>query len=485
MPLITDTQPGSDSSSESPRLLLEHHRQWLAVRAIADDIAAERGYASETSREALADLGFESYQRRVPCLVIPRFTTAGLNGDYQIHPDRPRQRRRDGKERLIKYETRSGSTARIDVHPRAVPILRDPGVMLLINEATTKGDAALGAGFHSLNVAGVFGWRGKNPYGGTCTIGDFDDVALNGRRLVPIVDSDGRDNPMVLSAASRLKKMLERRGAHVMVIVLPPGPEGCKQGLDDFRFAGGDLAALIAEAETTPSGIYVAASKRYAVNDIGNAQRFAAQHGHDVRFAWIEETGSWHAWTGTHWSRGAYETVQERAKRTMEALWGEAGAEPDPDHQAELKQHAHKSNHRYPITSMLTLARSDSRIATRLDRFDRDSDLLNVANGVLDLRTGELRPHHRNDLLTMIAPVSYDPNAPCPKFRAFLTRIFDGDSELIEYVKRALGYSLTGDTGARKLFIAEGGGANGKSTLFNLVADVLGDYGDRRGEAAG
>ncbi len=160
----------------------------------------------------------------------------------------------------------------------------------------------------------------------------------------------------------------------------------------------------------------------------------------------------------------------------MEALWAEAEAEPDPARQAELKKHAHQSNHRYPIASMLNLARSDPRIATRLDRFDRDPDVLNVANGALDLRTGDLRPHDRSDLLTKVAPVTYDANAQAPTFLAFLDRIFAGDAELIEFLQRALGYSLTGHTGARKLFIAEGDGANGKSTLFNLIADVLGDY---------
>ena len=148
------------------RPLLDHHRQWLAVRAITEDVATERGYYSETSRDALAARGFKPYQCRVPCLVIPRFTTAGLNGDFQIRPDHPREQRRNDKARTNKYETRTGSTAMLDVHPRTVPILRDPSVPLLINEAPAKGDAALGAGFHSLNVAGVFGWRGKNPSGG-------------------------------------------------------------------------------------------------------------------------------------------------------------------------------------------------------------------------------------------------------------------------------------------------------------------------------
>ena len=214
-----------------------------------------------------------------------------------------------------------------------------------------------------------------------------------------------------------LKAMLERRGARVMVIVLPPGPEGSKQGLDDFRFAGGDLAALIAEAEETPSGILVAGSE--AIRHERHRQRRSALPPTMARMC--ASPGSRRTDRGTPGPgpigpAATTRRVQERAKQTMEALWTEAEAEPDPERQAELKKHAHKSNHRYPIASMLTLARSDSRIATRLDRFDRDPDLLNVANGVLDLRTGELRPHRpRRSAHARLRrlPMTRTPNARC------------------------------------------------------------------------
>ncbi len=94
----------------------------------------------------------------------------------------------------------------------------------------------------------------------------------------------------------------------------------------------------------------------------------------------------------------------------------------------------------------------------------------------MDLRTGELRPHDREDLITKLAPVSYDSEAKCETWRAFLDKIMDGNTDLIEYLKRAVGYSLTGDTTEQCLFILHGSGANGKSTFVETIHTLLGDY---------
>jgi putative DNA primase/helicase len=101
---------------------------------------------------------------------------------------------------------------------------------------------------------------------------------------------------------------------------------------------------------------------------------------------------------------------------------------------------------------------------------------LNVQNGTLDLRSGALHPHDRADLITRLAAVDYDPDAPAPAWHAFLERILGGDPELIAFVQRALGYALTGDTREQVLFILHGSGANGKSTLLEAVGGVMGDY---------
>src|SRR5206468_11054248 len=124
-----------------------------------------------------------------------------------------------------------------------------------------------------------------------------------------------------------------------------------------------------------------------------------------------------------------------------------------------------------------SLARSEPGIPVTPDELDRDPWLFNVRNGTLNLRTGNLRPHRREDLITKLAPVAYDLAAKCPRWDRFLNQIFAGDRALITFLKRAVGYSLTGTAHERVIFFLFGDGQNGKSTLVETVRGVSGDYG--------
>jgi putative DNA primase/helicase len=125
---------------------------------------------------------------------------------------------------------------------------------------------------------------------------------------------------------------------------------------------------------------------------------------------------------------------------------------------------------------MIALAKSEPGIPVTPQQLDADPWVLNLSNGTLDLHTGQLREHRREDLLTKLAPIAYDPEAQCPLWEAFLTRIFAGDGELIRFVQKALGYSLTGATQEQCFFILYGTGANGKTTLLQTVSALLKDY---------
>jgi putative DNA primase/helicase len=105
-----------------------------------------------------------------------------------------------------------------------------------------------------------------------------------------------------------------------------------------------------------------------------------------------------------------------------------------------------------------------------------EAALLAAENGTIDLKTGKLREHNRNDMITKITPIKYDPDAKAPIWESFLESIFCGDKELISFIQRAVGYSLTGSTAEQCFFMCHGTGSNGKSTLFNVLSDILGDY---------
>jgi len=187
--------------------------------------------------------------------------------------------------------------------------------------------------------------------------------------------------------------------------------------------------------------------------------------------------------------RRAAETVREyrkQAERLLKEKTEAAEKETDLKKKAELTEEvkaaetvvkfARQSENRTRLESMIALTQVQPGIPATPEDFDSDPFLLTVANGTLDLRTGKLREHKREDLITKLAPVEYDPAATCPRWEAFLREVMDGDEEMIRYLQKAVGYSLTGDTGEQVLFFLYGTGANGKSVFLNVIQELLGDY---------
>ena len=111
---------------------------------------------------------------------------------------------------------------------------------------------------------------------------------------------------------------------------------------------------------------------------------------------------------------------------------------------------------------MLSLAAKLSGVPVRESDLDQDPWLFNVLNGTLDLRTGTLRTHAREDLITNLSETEYDANAVCPRWERFLQEIFQNDVDIMGFVKRMAGYMLTGDTREECLFVLVGKGQNGK-----------------------
>jgi putative DNA primase/helicase len=162
-------------------------------------------------------------------------------------------------------------------------------------------------------------------------------------------------------------------------------------------------------------------------------------------------------------------------KATARGIYAEAADEDDDDRRRELAKHAKSSESAKRIADALRLAQTEPGIPVLPEGLDRDLWLLNVENGTLDLRTGKLGDHRRENLITKLAPVEYDPDALAPRFAAFLRQVFD-DEDVIAFVRRFAGYSLTGSTEERALAILYGLGKNGKSTLVELLKQAAGDY---------
>lgn len=210
-------------------------------------------------------------------------------------------------------------------------------------------------------------------------------------------------------------------------------------------------------------------------NDTGNAERLVALHGVDVRHC-----GNWHrwlVWDGSRWALDELNRVQRLAKSVTTQLAMEAESlELDPDRAAEILKFALRSGSRGAREAMIALAGAEDGISISHERLDAQSRLLTCANGTLDLRTGDLRAHRRVDLLTKMTPVAFDPRAECPRWLAFLNTIMGGNTELVSFLQRAVGYSLTGEVSEQVLFFLYGSGSNGKSTFTRIIQEVLGEH---------
>jgi putative DNA primase/helicase len=210
---------------------------------------------------------------------------------------------------------------------------------------------------------------------------------------------------------------------------------------------------------------------RFNLTELGNSERLIAHYGETIRYCY--PWGKWLVWTGTRWERDDAGRVHQLAKATVRDIYQEAAASEDEERRKALARHATRSESEAKIRAMLELAKSEVPISP--DELDCDPWLLNVKNGTVDLRTGALRPHRREDLLTKMAPVEYAPGAEAPTWAEFLDRVLPS-KDLREFVRRSAGYSTTGDTREQCLFINHGTGANGKSTFQEALGAALGDY---------
>jgi putative DNA primase/helicase len=199
-----------------------------------------------------------------------------------------------------------------------------------------------------------------------------------------------------------------------------------------------------------------------AFSDEALALQFANRHAGDLRF--VAAWNKWLVWNGQHWQ--FEETL--RAWDFAREICREAAA------QCNHRKTAGAIASAKTVYAVERLARSDRRLAATIDQWDADPWQLNTPQGVVDLTTGQARPHIPEDYQTKITAVG--PRGDCPRFLAFLDRIAGGDSELVAYIRRVLGYGLTGLTREHALFFGYGTGANGKSVLLSTVAGILGEY---------
>lgn len=243
---------------------------------------------------------------------------------------------------------------------------------------------------------------------------------------------------------------------------------------------GGPKVAEQADAEKTQHDRAPQLSG-FPLNDLGNANRLIVQHaaGAAAKLRYILGIG-WHVWDGRRYKAdpetiGARKLAYETARAMLVQASDIKASTPAQEKTriASIK-FAVGSGNNNRLSAMLTLA--EPFLAADSDDFDRNPLILNCLNGTLDLQTGELRPHAPTDMLTKLSGASYDPEAQCPIWEKFISEIFDGDQNVIDFAQRMIGYTLTGDTSEHIVLILHGLGSNGKSVLIETLSAVMGEY---------
>jgi len=209
--------------------------------------------------------------------------------------------------------------------------------------------------------------------------------------------------------------------------------------------------------------------------DSGNAQRLVNLHGD--RIIYVEETETWHVWTGKVWRADNRElTLVELGKDTADHMIRDAARINSTGPKDSLLVWARKSLNRSRIHNAIELARSIPEVRTSVEQLDREPWLLNVQNGTLNLKTGELRPHRKDDYLTHILGIEYNPDAQAPRWEQFIEEITEGNENLAKVLQYVVGSALAGVQRDHKLVLFYGDGANGKTTFLETIQKLLGPY---------
>ncbi|MGA4215010.1 phage/plasmid primase, P4 family, partial [Ralstonia nicotianae] len=269
--------------------------------------------------------------------------------------------------------------------------------------------------------------------------------------------------------ADRASQAILQAGALLVAILLPPDDKAegwdAADAIEEGFDVGGYLAAgarvpVVPEVDDTVSAD-VLEGVDWETED-GLATAFTRRYGDDWRYCSL--WGKWLVWTGVRWNPDQLLYVTHLSRGICRAASCKAET---PRQKAKLASSS-------TIASVEKIARSDPKHAATADEWDADVWALNTPGGVVDLRTGNLRAHRREDRMTKVTTAT--PKGDCPTWRQFLSEVTGGDVELQAYLQRMAGYALTGSTQEHALFFLYGTGANGKSVFVNTLATILGDY---------
>ena len=295
---------------------------------------------------------------------------------------------------------------------------------------------------------------------------------LRGLDVVIFADNDEAGVKFAHGVAAKLKDST----VSVKVVEFPELPK--KGDVTDY-LKSHSKEELLAKVEASSIFVLPQDVRQFDLSEFGNGERFAYYS--NGRAKYCTTLKEWLSFTGKVWKVNT--VLSERmAKDVLNLIPKESIFHTLEKQQKAFESFINKSRKWNGILNALNCARSEEGMQVDSEKLDAHPSisgkaLFNANNGTINLKTGEFRPHSKDDFLTMISPVDYIPGAKAPRWERFLDEIFEGDKELIEWMQCFLGYVMTGESSLRIFAVLYGSGRNGKSTLVETVSRILGsDY---------
>ena len=208
--------------------------------------------------------------------------------------------------------------------------------------------------------------------------------------------------------------------------------------------------------------------------DLGNAKRLTSIYGADCRYC--HQWKQWIIWNEKNWKKDGNGEIFRRAKKVITLMYAELADIDDDKERKKAYSFISGCEAQNKLKNMVESASNEPGIPINTEELDKNPALLNVANGTIDLRNGDIKPHNKTDYLTQIIDIEYNPAANCKQFLHFLDVIFEGNTEIIDFIQAFAGYCLTGETKEEILVIFHGVGSNGKTTLVEILMMIMCEY---------
>ncbi|MCW6680856.1 phage/plasmid primase, P4 family [Aerococcaceae bacterium NML130460] len=344
--------------------------------------------------------------------------------------------------------------------PKEYGVHSEQGNDLTIEEIITKAVESKNGMRFKLFLEG--GWEQFYPSQSEADMAFANDLAFWCARDYEKMDTIFRQSSLMR------RKWDEYRGTETYAeITLNKAISECR---DVFKTGLGDYQIGLPTLQKT-------GDKLFSYDDTGNAQRIHERFGKAIRYSYINKTWYYYTQQGV-WVQDQTGTL----KRIVDIVVNDMKYEPaivsdeiSEEDAAKLKQKHIKTSRNHTGKKNM-LKETEHLVPVEPEDFDRDDYLLNVQNGYLNLSTGILSLHDVDRMFSKISYAEFTDKIDCPQWEQFLEEVFLGDKELIHYIQKAVGYSLTGSTREQNLFILYGNGRNGKSVFLDILNAIMGTY---------